>query len=809
MRKRPLFLCACVFLTGLVCYRCHRMEMIGLILLWLIYEWICGIRHHRIRLAAGRSMILLSAFILGNMHMHSELAFRDAYLSKIEDGDRVTVWGEIIKVESLAIMQWDSTEKITFRLYLSDCYISLNEEYLPCNDVMVYASSNQYQVGQIHKITGEFHTFDRAGNEGGFNGRTYYQSQKVDFCIYGEKSQVLAFRENRIRDEILSLKEGIKQVYESCVSEKTAGFLNGMVIGDRSKLDAEIQSLFTNSGIAHILAISGLHMSIIGRGFYSITRNRGIGFKTAGLLAGSILLGYCYMAGSGMSAVRAVGMMLIFFAAQVLGRSYDMLNALGAVLLYLLWENPFLLEYSGFWFSVLALIGVGFVGKYFAKISKRGGGFLMSMGITLTTLPVVAYCYYEIPLYSLLVNFLLLPLLTPIFALALAGGLIGLVLPEAAGIILLPCEWGLALYEWVCQSVGKLPFALCITGQPRWEVMAGYYAVLIAGTLYLKRIIIARKVLEEQKGTASQNRISHWKSREVCLLSGLSAVCVLLVAYPKPQEAEITFLDVGQGDGIYICTGDGCSYFIDGGSVSERELGKYCLLPFLKSNDIDRIDYWFVSHADTDHVSGLLEVLQSGYMIRNLVVAEGVVRDENLNQILEAAGLAKVQVLFMAAGDSLQTENTKLTCVYPEADEAEKNPALAEDRNEASLVLELYFAEFGGIPEFRALFSGDISSEVEAKLVQEGKLEEVWLYKAAHHGSGYSNALETMQVLSPEVAVVSCGKNNVYGHPAFTAIENMKAAGAKIYCTMDVGQITIRAAKQKKGLVTEGYLLIQ
>ena len=190
-------------------------------------------------------------------------------------------------------------------------------------------------------------------------------------------------------------------------------------------------------------------------------------------------------------------------------------------------------------------------------------------------------------------------------------------------------------------------------------------------------------------------------------------------------------------------------------------------------------------------------------------MAEGIVRDENLNQILEAAGLAKVQVLFMAAGDSLQTENTKLTCVYPEADEAEKNPALAEDRNEASLVLELYFAEFGGIPEFRALFSGDISSEVEAKLVQEGKLEEVWLYKAAHHGSGYSNALETMQVLSPEVAVVSCGKNNVYGHPAFTAIENMKAAGAKIYCTMDVGQITIRAAKQKKGLVTEGYLLIQ
>ena len=809
MRKRPLFLCACVFLAGLVCYKYHRLEMIGFIIVWLIYEWFCGIRHHRIKLAAGRSIFLLSAFILGNMHMFTEMSFRDAYLSKIEDGDKVTVWGEITKVESITTMQWDSTENTSFRLYLSDCYISLKEAYLLCNDVMVYASSNQYQVGQIHKITGELHNFDIASNEGGFDSRTYYQSQKIDFCVYEEKSQLLDSGDNWLGDEIVSLKKDIKQVYENCVSQKTAGFLEGMVIGDRTNLDAEVKTLFTNGGIAHILAISGLHVSIIGRGLYNITRKRGMSFKLAGFLAGALLMGYCYMVGSGMSAVRSVGMMLIFFVAQVAGKSYDMLNSLGAMVIYLLWENPFLLEYSGFWFSILALIGVGFVGEVFSKLSTKGAGFLMSVGITCTTLPVVAYCYYEIPLYSPLVNFLLLPILTPVFVLALTGGLVGLVFPETASIILLPCQWGLALYEWVCQLVEQFPFAIIITGQPTWEVIVVYYLVLIVGTLCLRKIILVRQTQEENKTAASKAFVRKWRRKGYGTLLGLCFTCLLLIIYPKPQEAEITFLDVGQGDGIYISTGDGTNYFIDGGSVSEKNLGRYCLLPFLKSNDIAQIDYWFVSHADADHISGLLEVLECGYSIQNLVVAEGAPKDDKLNKVWETARLADVQVLYMEAGDSLKTKNTSLTCLYPRANEAMENPKLLEDRNEASLVLALCFADFGGIRDFRAVFSGDISSEVEKQLLEAGILEEVWLYKAAHHGSKYSNSLETMQVLSPEVAVVSCGKKNRYGHPSLIAIQNIQAVGAEIYYTMDSGQITIHAKEHKKGLVIKGYHLIQ
>ena len=784
MRKRPLLLCACVFLAGLACCRYGRLEIGLLVFGWIGYECYCGMKNQRKKLAAGRSLVLLSVFLLGNLHMDSQMQFREAYLSKLSDGDKVTVWGEITKIEITAMG--------SRRLILSDCYISLEEGIVPCNDVMVYPLSNQYQVGEIHKITGKLNQFEKARNEGGFDSLSFYQSQKIDLCIEQYSGELIKQKSTGIANALFTLSSRMDSVYERSLSAKAAGFLSGMVLGDRSDVAQDLKQLFTNGGIAHILAISGLHVSIIGRGFYCIIRKHGVGFVTAGTLAGIVLLLYCYMVGSGMSAVRAVGMMLVFFVAQMLGRGYDMLNSLGAMCLYLLWENPFLLEYSGFWFSVLALIGVGYVGNVFSRLWEKGGGILMSLGISLTTLPVVAYCYYEIPLYSPVVNFLLLPVLTPIFILALLGGLVGLVFPSIAGFLLLPCEWGLWLYEWVCGMAEKLPGAIMIAGTPSWSVIIGYYVVLISGTFVLYRIVNKRAMLEKEFGKAKGYEVRKLRKKEILLAAGMAITALSLIIYPKPHKEEVTFLDVGQGDGIYICTGDGIRYFIDGGSINEQGLGRYCILPFLKSKDIERIDYWFVTHADNDHISGVLEVIRSGYDIAHLVVARAAPKDENMEKLLAAAKQEGIEIVFMQAGDVLVTKNTYLTCLYPEAQAEE---SLIDDRNDTSLVLEYVSKQFGGMERMRAIFTGDISTEVEKQLVDSGKLQEVWLYKAAHHGSKYSNSLEILKRLLPEVAVISCSENNVYGHPAPEAIERMREVNAKIFYTMYSGQITIREYK--------------
>lgn len=760
MRKRPLMLLACVFLTGLVYQKYSLKGMAVIVLFGLLAELWYGRQTKNYIKVAGRSIVLLSAFLLGIFHMRQEMEFRAAYMSKIVDGSQVTVWGELIK--------WETAEYGN-RGILSDCYICVEDEVMPCNDLMVYTSNDQYEIGQIHKITGKVNRFSKARNEGNFDARLYYQSLKIDFAIDEEQSIMLGTVQSKWKTALYALREKMRLVYESCLTQTAAGFYQAMVLGDKTGLDEALKELFLIGGISHILAISGLHISIIGRGMYRFLRSRGVGFALSGLSGGWLLLSYCMMVGTSVSTVRAVGMMLLFFIAQWIGRSYDMLNSLGGMVLILLWENPFLIENSGFWFSVTALLGVGVVGKELGK-----GGLCISLGITLATLPVTALAYYEVPLYSPWVNFVVLPLLAPIFLLAVVGGLLG-----AIGLwngiiwtIIQPCGWLVALYKWICECVAQLPLSSLICGKPAIGQVILYYVVLLSGVTLLRFL--------REKKESEKKRKRYARGFVVAIICFLCSGCII---FPRERAYEITFLDVGQGDGIYMSAGDGSTYFIDGGSMNVNEVGKNRILPFLKAKGVRSIDYWFVSHCDTDHVSGLLEVLESGYKIAHIVLPEYVSMNENELRVINAAELAGVEVLYMSQGDRVCSREMKITCLGPLED-------ADGDGNENSLVLQV---EWKGIEGgFLALFAGDISTEMEQALCESGVLSNVDLFKANHHGSNYSNGESFLKEIVPEYIVVSCSKTNLYGHPGTKAVERMEASGAKIYYTMDCGQISVQ-----------------
>lgn len=504
---------------------------------------------------------------------------------------------------------------------------------------------------------------------------------------------------------------------------------------------------------------TGLHMSIIGRGVYRLLRKSGLGFLPAGITGSVVLLSYAYMSGNGISALRAVGMMLLYFLAQYKGRSYDMLNALGTVVIYLLLDNPFLIEYSGFQFSITALAGVGFVGK------TLGNKIWMSIGITITSLPITALCYYEIPLYSPLVNMIALPLLTPIFVLAIFAACIGAFLPFLARFMLYPCGWLFYFYEFLCRFVKNMPFAGIITGKPEMKKIVIYYLVILAGCILIQ-------YREEKKKTILREKLC------------LCFFCFLFLLWPKIPQSEIVFLDVGQGDGVYMSAKDGTTIFLDGGSSDVKQVGTYRILPFLKAHGVKEIEYWFISHGDSDHMSGLIEILQEGYRIKNLVISDKMPKDEALEQLLSAAVQSHSNVIYMAAGDCILGKNICIQSLYPWSEGA--------DRNEQSMVLLISFLDAEGKAAVRSLFSGDISSKAEHMLAAEGVLEAVHIYKAAHHGSGYSNSLEFLEKIQPEYTIVSCGKNNRYGHPHPEAIAHMQEVGSEVLFTMESGQITIK-----------------
>jgi competence protein ComEC len=306
---------------------------------------------------------------------------------------------------------------------------------------------------------------------------------------------------------------------------------------------------------------------------------------------------------------------------------------------------------------------------------------------------------------------------------------------------------------------------------------------------------------------------------------GIAAV-LLVFFWPQQKEFEVDVLDVGQGDGIYLCSENGVSMFIDGGSSNISSVGTYRILPYLKSKGITHITYWFVSHADSDHISGLEEVIESGYRIDYLVVAKAVVSDAvvasaevsgagdgadasgtedniDLATVSGTAGAAElsdmdalaalarsyqIQILTIQENDTFIFDGDTLTCLYPTAD------TKSEDKNDLSLVL-LYENE-----NFSALFTGDISSDVEQKLLNNEAIlalgtgaskAGIDFYKAAHHGSRYSNSSEFLETLTPKIAAISCSSTNNYGHPSVEAVSHMEAVGAEVYYTMKSGQIKV------------------
>lgn len=833
MRKRPITLLACMFLTGILWKWTGLILSLGIGL--LLYFYATPWKERGIRFAvlvAGMPVMLL----LGALCVEKQDAFRSVYLSVLEEGQSVRLAGKINRVE----------EKTNcFYYYLTDCSVEQSDHLMPCNDVLAYVSSDDYSVGQILILQGTISLFDEATNEGQFDSRAFYRSQKIDFGVWVDSVERVEGKSDRFRVWLSRVRVELGIPLSRYADDD--GVLSAMLLGDKTSLDSEIRSLYQKSGIAHVLAISGLHISLLGMALYRLLRHRcGLTYLWAGIVAASFLVAYTLMTGNAVSARRATGMLIVYLVADLLGRSYDMLSALSLIVILLLWENPFLVTNSGFQFSVAAVVGIGVgqgvlvprVGSWkvvygcrkkqddvvrcdAAKcdVAKRDAakcdaerirmqnlvdwmkrrmdkclpGMMISLSIQFFTLPLVAYYYYEIPVYAILLNIPVLALIPYVLGLAVFGSLTGQIafLQPLSFALCRVCGWVLHGYRWLCDASLLLPGARMITGKPSEVRVVVYYCLL--GVSYYVLWCGMKKKQRQMCTKGAQAEKQEWIRSWFGF--GLGLVLVLLLTFlfvrGKP-EFELDILDVGQGDAIYLCASDGTNFMIDGGSTDVKKVGTYRILPFLKAKAIRKVDYWFVSHTDEDHISGLVEVMESGYAVGTLVLAEAQKEDEKAHRLAELAQKNGIRVCYMKAGDVLGTrkedvvnernraETFRIECLYP------TNNNDSEDVNDRCLVL--YYED----ENFSAFFGGDISSEVEEQLVSAGKCRQTDVLKASHHGSKYSNSDVLLHALHPRLTIASAGKKNRYGHPSPEAIARVGESGSAFYSTIDYGRIRVR-----------------
>ena len=693
----------------------------------------------------------------------------------VKDGEQIIALGQVYQKESRSYYGAEQTN-----LYLKSI------KYLDSSTGQVQTLNPKFKIiceyreldkvvclGEIVEISGTWKEYVHAANPGQFDSADHYAVQNIVGKVKAEKLTVTGGRVQQFREKLHQCKIWLLGRLYQYLPEKEAGILAKMLLGDGSGLDEEVKDLYQRNGIIHILSISGLHITIIGMGIYRLLRKCTCPIWPAAVIGGGVLLVYGAMTGFGISACRAIGMYLIRMLGEVLGRDYDLLTALGVLMTGMLFGNSRLIFHSGFLLSFASVAAVGILCPYFQFDEKSFRkyeplpiwlqfmiryfgrsiqGLWTSMAISIFTLPILLYFFYEVPVYASLLNLLVLPFL-------------GVLVMAGIALLLLPGTmlWAAVIhiilngYERICQMFECLPGHTWVVGRPQLWQVGLYYGGLI---------------------------VLLWISRKKRYYLAGVLVLVFLLGIKRENGTQVTFLDVGQGDCIVIVDGRN-TIMIDGGSSTKKEIGENIVEPFLKYHGINKVDGVFLTHSDKDHMNGILEILEKDLIKVDTIYLPEVKERDEYAEILTL--VEEENVVYYGKGDMLKTENLQMECLHPV-----KETALSDNESSGCFLLEA--------DGCRVLLTGDVEGrgeELLAESLENIGIREIQVLKVSHHGSRNATSEDLLRRIDPILAVISCGENNSYGHPHKELIERLKGYTAHIYATKDKGSVTVYTKDQK------------
>ena len=648
-----------------------------------------------------------------------------------------------------------------------------------------------------------------------------------------------------------NLKVKLRSILKSITTEEEYGILAAMVLGDSEEVDKEIKEIYSLSGISHIMAISGLHISLIGMGVYKLLRKRMRYISSATISMGIMSL-FLVFIGNPISATRAVIMFIVHMIADLSGRKYDMLSALSLAAIVLLIDNPYCLVNASFQLSFAAMIAVSvcapIVMEFFEKcrvlhlntdiynkmeVDKNDGKnkignqqivwvkmliaasikmLVFNMVLSITLMPLNCYLFFRYSTYSFFVNIIVVPLVSVVLVMTLLGMLVAICFPTGGIFLIGAAVYILRFFTWLSQRIVTLPYASVVTGKLSLKEVALCYIILV----------VCLFVLFDKTGWSLRKAKVKGNSIKIFTVLCMMSIFFIIVFRSKYDSFTICFLDVGQGASIYIKSENGNDYLIDGGSSDEKNIGEYKLESFLEARQVDKLEYVFVTHCDTDHISGIEELIVRGNIAIDNLVLPDISKEAREEKYLELEAMAKAQgikVLHMKSGDMIRDGELKLSCINPcVAGDASYDTYVSQvetqteiqgrsnttDINENSLVM---VAEYKSLV---AVFTGDIGKKTEQDLVcfleKFDLRDKLVIYDVAHHGSGNSNSEEFIELLKPRVSVISCGKDNSYGHPADEVLERLDKVGSDVWVTYECGQIEVYEDEGRicvRGYITE------
>jgi len=777
-------------------------QMIFGLAVWLLF-FVCVFVHWKSRYGLPVFLFIMGMFAgVFRMGVEQTVFSREEEFFREEYEDGVVLQGTVQSVKEkdgtlevvLKNCETEDADGETLRSVL--CYLNEDSEF-PA-------------VGEKIRVFGEGKAADPARNPGVFDHQLYCRAKGISGIIYADGYTGMGGKAHIVSDSLYRIRRQLSGRLKLIALPEDAGILSAVLLGEKEDLDSAVYELYRKNGISHLLAISGLHISIVGLGIWKLFRKGGAGFWISGIFAGGFLIAYGMMVGSGPSVVRAVSMAGLSFLAAAAGRTYDLPTAMCIPALGLLLTHPYLLTQASFQLSFLAVISLVYPGRLFSargetfftneKFSAAASAFFVSLSLQMVTAPVVCWHSFGIPVYGVFLNLLVIPLMTYV----VLSGFIGLGLSflsvSAGGAMLGGAHYILKLYEVVCNGIGKLPGAELVLGQPEMWKIGCYYGLVVSGAIIYERgMKIAEKFHEKKhksKEKSEESVLNLWKTRilidrkhRLVFLCAAWLLAFFFLLPSRPAGFSVTFLDVGQGDGIVLrCASR--TILVDCGSSQQKSVGEKVLVPYLRSQGVTYVDLAVMTHGDQDHINGiryLLEHPESGIRLGGLMMPKAG-NDEIYGKMAELAKEQEIPVYYAAAGDRIENIAGKgmyMECLSPEGEEK------FSDRNEESLVFRVTYDRFS------MMLMGDLETGGEENLVESGVLSPVTVLKAGHHGSATSSGESFLEKLSPEITVLSYGRKNRYGHPAKEVKERLGNIGSEILETGISGAVMIETDGKK------------
>ena len=681
-------------------------------------------------------------------------------------------------------------------------------------DIKIKDYNQKLEYGDVIEFYGTYNKSNEQRNYGGFDYSLYLKTQK----IYGtfECSEINVISKNKgslIKNSIISFKEYIKSNLRANLSEDEANLCIGLIIGDRTNLDENIEEDFKTSNLTHMLAVSGSHFVYIVLALTYI--NKLFKRKKLGqIFILIIILFFMNLTGNTGSVVRSGIMALLSILASMFYRKADLWTNMAIAILIQIVINPYIIFDIGVQLSYGGVIGIVLFNEsinniieyitskintklnrykignkeesinnkrlYIKDNQKNSNQIIInlikyikeSVSVTISAniiiIPIMMLNFNTISLSFVISNLLAGAILGIIIIYAFILVFLSIILKSFISPLFILLNSLLKILIFIAHICSMLPFSKIYVVTPNLFLIIIFYILiyLLSRKKYSKKILI------------------------IAILLVIIFNFIFPIFTSKRSNLEINFIDVGQGDSTLIRVNNR-TILVDGGGSAygdNYDVGEMTLFPYLLDRGIKKLDYVIISHFDSDHCQGLNFIMEN-MKVENAIISNLGQESNEYDTFINLAKKQRTNLIFVKMGDVIKIGNATINILFPE-----NNLITDNEKNNNAIVFKFIWKDFS------MLFTGDIEEKAESRIlnIYSNNLStlQATILKVAHHGSKTSTTKKFIEAVKPKIALIGVGEDNNFGHPNNGVIERLIGIGCKIYRTDKNGEITIKYNKK-------------